>query len=188
MGMNPVTIWMAIAIVWAFAEATVFFIVPDVALTAGVLFFGVGAALRTAGYASLAAAAGGLLMYRWGSVDPDAARALLLAVPLVGADLLERVSAEFAAFWPAKLTAGAVTGAPYKIYAVEAGARGVDVLSFTVVSIFARFLRFALAIAIAAALFRLARRFGLQQWMAPGLIAAWAAIYAVYIFIRTGAA
>lgn len=188
MGMNPVAIWMGVVIVWAFAEATLFFVVPDVALTFGVLLFGAARALRAAGCAALAAAAGGLVMYRWGAADPDAARAALLAVPLVGGDLLDRVADEIAGFWPLHLTMGAITGAPYKIYAVAAGETGVDPLSFAVVSVMARFARFALAIGLAALLFRLGRRLGLHALLLPGLMAAWAAIYAVYIFIRTGAA
>lgn len=183
---NP-RLWLAAAAVWGFAEATFFFVVPDVLLTAAVLVFGLRRAFRLAVFAALAAVAGGLFMMRWGASDIEAARGFLLSVPLVGHDLLTRVEAEMQGLWPVGLTLGAVTGAPYKIYAVEAGAAGVNMLLFALVSFFARLLRFSLAMGLAAGGFALARRLGLRRLNAIGLAFAWCAIYAAYVMIRMNA-
>ena len=122
MGVKDPRLWLAGAVLWGFAEATFFFIVPDLLLTAAALAFGLRRAFRLAAFTALAAAFGGLLMMRWGAGDADAARASLLSVPLLGDDLLARVQQEMQGAWPVNLALGAVTGAPYKSYAVEAGA------------------------------------------------------------------
>ncbi|MEM8772491.1 MAG: hypothetical protein AAGD92_12655 [Pseudomonadota bacterium] len=184
MGLNDKRLWMSAVFFWGFAEATLFFIVPDVALTASLLFFGLGFAFRLAGLAALGALAGGVLMYVAGASDIDAARAAVGGVPLVGPDLFGRVQHEIAGAWPVNLAIGAVSGAPYKLYAVEAGAAGIDPLGFAVVSVTARFLRFSLAISIAAGGFWLARRLRLGAFCGPGLAIIWGLIYTVYAAIR----
>lgn len=179
--------WMIAAMLWGFAEATAFFVVPDVLLTSAVLIGGVAFALRLAGWAAGAAVIGGMIMYFWGASDAPAARDMLLTVPLVGPDLLLRVDAEMTGAWPQNVFTGALSGAPYKIYAVEAGAQEINVLAFAVVSFMARFARFSIAIALTAAGFALARAVGLGSLRAPGLAAIWAGIYLLYISARTGA-
>lgn len=187
MGIRDPRLWFAAAALWGFAEATFFFVVPDVLLTASLLVFGLRRAFRLAVVAALAAAVGGLLMMRWGAGDIEAARDFLLSVPLVGDDLLMRVEAEMRGSWPVGLALGAVTGAPYKIYAVEAGAAGVNAFLFAFVSFFTRLLRFSLAIGIAAGGFALARRSDLQRLNPVGLALVWSAIYAAYVVIRMNA-
>jgi membrane protein YqaA with SNARE-associated domain len=187
MGMKDLRLWFVAAALWGIAEATFFFIVPDILLTAAVLVFGFAMALRFAVAAAAAAALGGLIMMQWGASDPEAARALLLSVPLIGPDLLDRVDAEIAGAWPVNLTLGAVTGAPYKIYAVEAGAASINPALFAVASIIARISRFALAIGLAWAGFALGRRLGLERWNGAGLAAIWALIYGSYVYIRMNA-
>lgn len=186
--MKDPRLWFAGAAVWGFAEATFFFIVPDVLLTAAVLVFGLARAFRLAGFTALAAAFGGLVMMRWGAQDAEGAKSFLLSVPLIGEDLIARVQAEMQGAWPLNLTLGAVTGAPYKVYAVEAGAADVNAVLFAIVSFTARLLRFSLAIGLAAGGFALARRFGLRRFNAIGLALVWAAIYATYLVIRSNAA
>lgn len=184
MGMSDKRLWFAGAFLWGFAEATFFFIVPDVLLTAGVLIFGFAVALRFCVTAALGAVAGGMVMFWWGAMDPASARHFVSAVPLIGDDLMARVSAEIAGAWPVNLTMGAISGAPYKIYAVEAGAAGVEPTLFSMVSMVARGLRFFLAISITAGAFVIAQRMGLPSWRGPGLALAWAALYAAYIAYR----
>ncbi len=186
MGVKDPRLWLAAAVLWGCAEATFFFIVPDVLLTAAVLVFGLSRAFRFAVVAAIAAALGGLFMMRWGAQDAESARTFLLSVPLIGDDLITRVQAENNGAWPVNLTLGAVTGAPYKIYAVEAGAAGINAALFAIVSFIARLLRFSLAIGLAAGGFALARRFGLQRLNAAGLAFAWSLIYAAYFAIRSG--
>lgn len=186
--MKDPRLWFAGAAVWGFAEATFFFIVPDVLLTAAVLAFGLSRAFRFSVIAALSAAVGGYVMWGLGASDAEMGRAFLLSVPLIADDLITRVQAEIKGAWPVNLTLGAVTGAPYKIYAVEAGAADVNAALFAIVSFTARLLRFSLAVGLAAGGIALARRFGLRRFNAIGLALVWAAIYATYLVIRSNAA
>ena len=187
MGVKDPRIWLAGAAIWGFSEATFFFIVPDLLLTASVLVFGLSRAFKLSIIAAFAAAIGGVVMLWLGASDIEMSRGFLLSVPLIEEDLLTRVHTEMQGAWPMHLAVGAVTGAPYKIYAVEAGAAGVNGIFFVIVSFFARLLRFSLAIGLAAGGFALSRRFGLQRLNAPGLVLAWAMIYAAYIAVRLSA-
>ena len=186
-GMKSARLWLAGAVLWGFAEATFFFIVPDLLLTAAVLVFGLRRAFRLSLAAAGAAALGGLVMWAWGAGEPQAARAFLLSVPLVGDDLITRVEGEMAGFWPLHLTLGAITGAPFKVYAVEAGAAGIDPVLFALAGFFARLARFTLAIALTALGASLAARIGLSRIVPYGLAGCWLAIYAVYAAIRLAA-
>lgn len=187
MGMRDNRIWFAAAAIWGLAEATFFFVVPDILLTAAVLVFGIVAALRFAAAAAAGAALGGLVMMHWAASDIEGARSFLLSVPLIGPDLLDRVDTEITGAWPVNLTLGAVTGAPYKIYAVEAGAVSLNPLLFALASFVARISRFALAIGLAGAGFALGRRLGLERLNGAGLAAVWAAIYGAYVYVRMNA-
>ena len=179
--------WLAGALIWGFAEATFFFIVPDILLTAAVLMLGFRPALRFAVAAAGAACVGGLIMFAWGANDPGAARGFLLSVPLVGDDLLVRVASEIAGAWPINLTLGALTGAPFKIYAVEAGAAGLNPAIFVIVGFAARMARFGLAIILTALGLAFARRMGLERLAPYGLAVVWVVIYGTYLMIRLGA-
>ena len=53
---------IAIAALWGLAEATLFFVVPDVAISVFTLIRGIPAGLRAALAAAIAAAIGGLAM------------------------------------------------------------------------------------------------------------------------------
>lgn len=187
MSMTNRRFWLVAALIWGMAEATFFFVVPDLLLTASVLFFGLAFALRLAAAAAGAAALGGLLMWTWGANDVQGVHAFLLSVPLIGADLLARVKTEIAGAWPLNLTLGAVTGAPFKIYAAEAGAAGINPAGFAIVGFLARFIRFALAIGLTTAGAMAARTFGLGRWIGAGLALVWIAIYAVYVAARLNA-
>ena len=180
-------IWLLAAAAWGMAEASFFFIVPDVLLTLAVLRLGPWRAVRLAVVAALAAALTGGVLWGWAGHDAAAAHRAMLHVPAVGPDLLARVAWEFDHDWPLKLTLGAMTGAPYKLYAVEAGARHIALLPFLAVSFAARLLRFLLTIAVAAAGRALTIRLGRTSWQMPGWAIAWLIVYAVYFTIRARA-
>ncbi|GJL91885.1 hypothetical protein [Hyphococcus sp.] len=187
MGVSNPRLWLAGAMLWGFAEATFFFIVPDLLLTAAVVVFGLSRAFRLSVAAAMAATAGGLLMMIWGASEAEAARAFLLSVPLIGEDLLFRVHSEMDGMWPIDLTLGAITGAPFKIYAVEAGAAGVNPLLFAFMGFAARLARFSLAIGLTAFGASLAARLGMKRFVPYGLALVWAAIYAFYVSARLAA-
>jgi hypothetical protein len=175
---------LAAALVWGFAEATVFFIVPDVLLTLVAVL-----APRRAVAAVLAALAGamagGALMHRHAAADPAAARALVDAVPAVTGAVVDRARALLAGGLFEGMVRGSVSGLPFKIFAVEAGAEGGGLAAFLAAALPARALRFALAVAatrgMVLTLFRSVPRRGLVAIWAGF----WTALYAVY-FSLTG--
>jgi membrane protein YqaA with SNARE-associated domain len=134
-------LWLAFA--WGFAEATVFFIIPDVLLSWAAL-----AGARDGLRALLAIVAGGiiggLLMFGWASQAPDGARRAVESVPFVGNAMFERVRQDFSARRAAALLQGPGSGIPYKVYAVAAPAH-CGAVEFALVSVPARIERLALS-------------------------------------------
>lgn len=174
--------WAAVAsAVWGFAEATLFFFVPDVLLT----WFALDRPRRTA-YAACAwavagALAGGAVMYAWGARDLPAASRALDAVPAVSAmDVLE-VREELESGGLPTLFLGPLTAKPYKIYAVQAGAAGVSLAAFLLISIPARGVRFVLLTALTRWIVTRTPATGWSVGVQRAVHAtAWAGFYAVY--------
>jgi hypothetical protein len=108
----------------------------------------------------------------------------MLHVPAVGPDLIARVHGEFESAWPLHLLLGAMTGVPYKLYAVEAGSRHIPLLLFVPVSVIVRLFRFALTATLAAAAGRLLRRLNRPKLVKPLWLAAWCLVYLVYFTQR----
>ncbi len=177
-------IWIIAAAFWGVAEASFFFIVPDVLLTAAVIRFGFRRALPLAFVAAGAATLAGLAMWTWGHGDAEAARHAMLMVPAIGPDLLARAHDEMASDWVLHLFTGAVTGLAYKLYAVEAGARGINPLLFVLVSFVARLPRFLLTMALAALGYEAFSRLEKPNWTYIAWVVGWIALYAVYFTQR----
>ena len=168
-----------VALLWGFAEATVFFIVPDVWLTyAGRTRLRTG--LVACLFALCGALTGGVLMYWWGSESASSALEVLEMLPGINPSMVERVAEELTDSGPFALFYGPVTGTPYKLYAVQASGAEVSAMTFVLVSIPARLARFIL-ITVAAhyALTALARRWPRVN-RAALLLCAWTAFYAWY--------
>ena len=168
-----------VALLWGFAEATVFFIVPDVWLSYAArerLRTGLIACL----YALCGAVAGGVLMYWWGSRSAQSALEVLELLPAVDTLMIERVAGELTESGPLALFYGPVTGTPYKLYAVQASGAGVGAAAFVLVSIPARLTRFVLiTVASHYVLAALAKRWPPVNRIAL-LLFAWTAFYAWY--------
>lgn len=164
---------------WGFAEATFFFLVPDLLLSALAI-----SDWRLALWACLAALAGalagGALMYRWGRRDPDAARRLLVRVPGIPAGMLDEVRRDVAARGLVALLLGPLSGTPYKLYAVESAALHRSFALFLLVSVPARMLRFLLVIAVVAWLSARALPALPVEWKYAIWAAAWLAFYLWY--------
>jgi membrane protein YqaA with SNARE-associated domain len=177
-------IWTAGAIVWALAEATLFFIVPDVLVTAAAIRFdfrrGLTLALAAAGSASFA----GLGMWFWGWHDAQSARSVMLMIPAIGPDLLSRAHREVMHDWAIHLVVGAITGVPYKLYAVEAGAGGISPLLFVPASFAARLGRFLLTVGLATAAKETCARLNKPRWAYAAWALGWVAVYATYFTLR----
>jgi len=134
---------------WGLAEATLFFIVPDVVVT-WVAVRDRRSALVGCAWATVGALVGGLVMYWWGGTDGATAVAALDAVPAISGSMIEGVRASLEDRGLLALFLGPLTGTPYKIYAVQSGALGSNLPAFVLVSIPARAIRFVLLTLVAA--------------------------------------
>jgi hypothetical protein len=82
--------WLnAAVLVWGMAEATFFFIVPDVLLTA-IAVRSTRLAVRASLFAALGAVLGGLLVQHLASLDPERATRFLTGVPGISDALIVR--------------------------------------------------------------------------------------------------
>lgn len=152
-----------VAALWGFAEATIFFLVPDVWISAVALRAPWRAAWRAAVWALLGALVGGTVMHVWGATAAAAAERVLDWVPAIAPETIARVRGELRHDGYLAVLLGPLGGTPYKIYAVESGRLGMPLAGLLAITVPARLLRFALAAAVAAA----CARWALASWK-PG--------------------
>lgn len=171
-----------VAAVWGLAEATVFFIVPDVWLSLAArerLRPGLVACLWALGGALL----GGGLMYFWGAVEGSTALAAVDRLPAISAAMIERVHGELQSGGATAVLFGPLSGTPYKLYALQAHRAGLDPAMFTLISIPARLSRFFLVTLVS----HYALKLLVRAW--PGIhrigvvLAAWVVFYFGYFSI-----
>jgi membrane protein YqaA with SNARE-associated domain len=174
---------IALAAVWGFAEATLFFIVPDVLLTWIAVKRGWREAIAAALLATAGVAMGGALMYHWAHGDAEAARAAVERVPAVSAAMMESVRRALGEGGLAAMFKGAFTGTPYKAYAVEAGAAGSGLAPFLAATVGARMLRFAIAILAAASAARVLESRLHPRTLGRALAGWWIAFYAGFFWL-----
>jgi membrane protein YqaA with SNARE-associated domain len=148
---------ISLAFLWGLAEATLFFIVPDVLLSL-VGAYDARRALRHVLAAIVGALVGGAVMFGFAASSQTEAGALVAKVPFVRPAMFDRVESEFKSDSAMALFRGPIAGVPYKIYAVQAP-RHVALWKFLLISIPARGARFVLLWTIAAL-----AGFALRQW------------------------
>jgi membrane protein YqaA with SNARE-associated domain len=176
----------ATAFVFGLAEATLFFIVPDVLLTMLAC-----RALRPALRATIAAIAGaligGAIMCALGANAHDYARSLLDRVPGINSSLIASVETQIREQGLIAMMLGPIKGIPYKIYAVEWGALRGTLSAFLLASIPARGTRFLLTAVAARAIARTIEPLTGHRARTEMLLLAafWLVLYTVY-FIGTG--
>jgi len=124
-------------------EASVFFIVPDILLTYLALK-DPRRATKACLWALVGALVGGTAMFCWGNYNLKGAEGFLTEIPAIDKQLLKKVEGQIENDGVKATFYGPITGRPYKIYSVYAGAKGISFPSFLLVSIPARLLRFIL--------------------------------------------
>jgi 1-acyl-sn-glycerol-3-phosphate acyltransferase len=130
---------------WAFAEAMVWPLVPEVALFA-LLLAAPGTAFRLVPTAVLAGMLGGLCTLALGVLGS------VPAAPLVTERMCAEVTVQFAADGAGAVRHQPLSGIPFKVYAAEAGRVGADPLTFLTTAVEARGIRIAFVGAGCAAL------------------------------------
>jgi len=165
---------------WGLAEATFFFVVPDVGISL-VAAVAPRRAWRHVVAAILGSLLGGALMFNWAARDVDGAREAVMHVPFVRARMFLRVDGSYAKHGMGAVYLGPLGGIPYKIYAVEAP-EFVERGEFLAGTAPARGYRFALVWIVFGVAGRLLRRTlgrtDAQLAMWHGVF--WVLLYAVY--------
>ncbi|MBX3431309.1 MAG: hypothetical protein KF779_17115 [Hyphomonadaceae bacterium] len=168
------------AFVWGVAEATLFFIVPDVLLSYIGLKRGVKAAARASFIAAIGASVGGVIMYLWSANDAAVARQAVLAVPAISDAMAQRAEQAMAQNWFLAAFLGPLTSTPFKVFAIVAPHVGASLPAFALAAIVARLPRF-LIVSIGVSLIGRA----LSRWLSERqllwlLIGAWLLFYVVF--------
>jgi membrane protein YqaA with SNARE-associated domain len=173
-----------IGFAWGLAEATLFFVVPDVWIG----WVGLVARRSALGVVVLTLAGalvGGALTYAVAAATTPARSASILdGVPTVDREAISHVSAEMEADGPRSVVNNPLRiGRPYKLYARAAGVQDESPASFLLWSIPARLVRFLpLTVLVVVAGFALRRWIGARPGIALALYAAvWIAFYAFYV-------
>jgi len=110
---------MIFAFAWGLAEATFFFIIPDVLLSF-VAMFAWPRSWRHILVAITGALVGGALLFHWATADPVQARQAILRVPFIRESMLMKVDDGLRNQGLPAIFFGSLSGIPYKLYAVEA--------------------------------------------------------------------
>ena len=172
---------LAIAFLWGLAEATVFFLVPDVLLGFVALFNWRRGLLSTV-WVVAGAMVGGAIMYALAVNNVVAMNQLLTSIPLVNANMVNLVREQVGRSGLSALVTGPLQGIPYKIYAVQVGAQGLALIPFLLFTIPARLERI-LPVALVGAAVGVAFRKIIRRYpglVVAGYVALWVCIYALY--------
>ncbi|MGO1543678.1 MAG: YqaA family protein [Gulosibacter sp.] len=174
-----------IAAAWGAAEATFFFIVPDVWITR------VSLRSRKRGFATAMSAlagavAGGIATYQWGKkIRPRESKRLLRKLPAISGEMIENAENDMQRTGNRGMLWGPFRGVPYKIFARTAGMQRLSFPSFVAWSIPARIPRFLLVVVATRGLVKLAGTFlpeAKVEKLAPTIHTVfWIAFYSWYM-------
>lgn len=175
---------MIIAALWGFAEATLFFLVPDIWLSVLAVRHGWKRGLAASMVALAGALVGGLAMYGWGASDAATAREVLIRVPAIDPAMIMEVRNTLATDGIVAIFLGPLYGIPYKIYAVEAAAAGFGPALFLAISIPARLFRFLVVTFVCGAASMTISRWLDLRWRTGLLGVIWIAFYFFYFSVN----
>jgi membrane protein YqaA with SNARE-associated domain len=173
-----------LAVLWGFAEATVFFIVPDVLLSWFALE-NLRRALTACLFATCGALLGGSIVWLAGHQDPAPLRAVYAALPAIDAGMIDTVRQQLQSEGLTALFLGPLKGTPYKLYALEGGNLRLSFLAFLLISVPARLVRFVLVALVTAGISRLLSSRLKPAGRRSALIAAWVVFYGWYFHVMS---
>jgi hypothetical protein len=185
-GDGPVHRWVdrwgsVICFVWGFAEGTLFFIIPDVAVgLVGLLR--PRRALRAAAWAVAGALVGGLALFVITQAVGQPMLDVINGVPAIPDRMLNRADDDLGLHGGGAMIEGVFVGIPYKVYVVEMALRGWSLLSVLAWTVPARTVRFVGTGLVSAAVGLMLRRLLAQRPRLglAGYTAVWTLIYVVY--------
>lgn len=177
---------LATVALWAFAEATLWFIVADVPISWVAVRYGWRTGIVAALVAAAAAVPGGLVIYAWAAGDPAQVAAAFEALPAIDAAMIETAAWAYRLFGFDAMLVGSFGGVPYKLFAAAAGMAGSPILGFVLASFLARVPRFLMVAIGTAAIGRLLGRWLTMRRRLALLGACWALFYAWYFATMPG--
>jgi membrane protein YqaA with SNARE-associated domain len=171
---------LALLFAWGLAEATVFFIVAEVAVS----WIAVRRGLRPGLVAAVAAAAGAVpgiaLLYVWAARDSSAALALVDAVPFVTTELIDSLRADLREQGVVAVLVAGATGVPIKIAAALAPGLGMAPAPFLLAGAVQRVARFTAVALLAGGIASMLCRRVSQRILLALWAAFWVLFYALY--------
>ncbi len=179
---RPATLsrWMLAPFVWGAAEASLFFVVPDVVIGYIALRRGWRAGVIAAAMAALGAVIGGAVIYLWSAQSPRALAAVE-AVPAVSLGMVGAARGDILLDgWLAAALRGPLTSTPYKVYAALAPEAGVSLPVMAAVTVPARLPRFLLAALGMAAVGALVRDRLSARTLTALYLCAWVVFYVAF--------
>jgi hypothetical protein len=169
---------LALAFAWGAAEASFFFLVPDIFLS----WVAMKAPRRVWMHLALAVSgallAGGL-MFAWAS-RTTLAREFVAAVPRVSAVMFDQADDDLRRHGALGSVIGPARGVPYKVYAVQAPSHGISAGAFLAASVPARVWRMLATVLAFAAVGVVLRRLGRQRWGTPLHMVFWVVSVTAY--------
>lgn len=171
-----------IALLWAFAEATLFFIVPDVWISIVALKDkrkGLVACL----FAVTGALIGGTIMFYWGQADSRTVNDILNIIPAIRIADIQKVQSDLRSQGAVAVLLGPLFGIPYKIYAANAHSV-ISIIPFLLISIPARIIRFVLVALITPYVTDKLLRNASSTRKTQVISIVWIIFYALYFYIR----
>lgn len=177
------TRWAWLAFGWGFAEAVIFFIVPDV-LSSRLVLRDARRGFLACSISVVGALIGGAFLFSLGRDNATVLEAMDY-LPGIGPCLIEEARLGLEQRGLPALFSGAFSGIPYKLYAVQiAAAAGSGLGAFILVSAAARLMRFATVTALVWAVGAIMPRVPLSTKLRIHA-AAWTMFY-VFYFWRMG--
>ncbi len=146
--MAIVTTTRIITFIWSFAEATFFFLVPDIWLSRIAIKNPKEAYINIL-FAICGALCGGVCIYLLGHYMFQDIEAIMTKIPAITEDMSAQVGQEMNGnniFLP--IVQAGVSGVPYKLYALWAGLLEIPLWLFLIVSAIARGSRFLIVIVL----------------------------------------
>lgn len=172
-----------ISFLWGFAEATFFFIVPDVWLSLIALDRKKEAFINVV-YATIGALLGGVVLYVSAHYFLSEILYFLNCIPAVSDPMIYDVKEAIAEKgFLISLFSGMVSGIPYKIFATWAPSQSVDLLLFLIASVLARSVRFLAVIGMTCIILNiLVKRMRLKYLINTHLVC-WIIFYVYYFYL-----
>lgn len=174
---------MAAAFFWGFSEATFFFIIPDVILTA-IALKGFKKGFYASVIALVGALLGGSLMYFMGLFQHEIIYDFVRRIPAINEEMLNKVDQQLQEQGLLAMVIGPIGGIPYKTFAIQTSSAGIGFGAFLLASVPARFIRFFLTSAIASFVANVwLARYSLRvKYTIWGVV--WIIVYCIYFSIH----